>query len=1172
MTVRSHDLLRGVEVPRVSRPLLISSLPVKRVDELNGNEQHANYAAFAADDLVLPVFHLSDRLVLAYTLASEDEEEATVSLTTFTCTADDLVARINEDVRVRASVLHGKLVIENVMEGGTYIQAENFSVAGHVSATDPRAPIFRYYAPDPRGISLRGALAAPPTRRENETSPLSAGVARYEERTSASINRGIEGVSRQVDELSDAVESLVLQRVRVPYRVDGSVVWEDSDFGRLYPLTRVLAVDSEGLPIARSFPNATPAPTGTAVQVSGEPVALSFTRSPFVAAGGQGIAVDESTVDFASVPPRRHAWAPLIVTANGAQRAAVITEWISPRRARVAPYVRHLAHVQDLTNLAPLRPADLLPGQPISLFLYASPYLDEQDSLALDVPNDAVFGEGDVYLTFQRVVDLKGSGEKADDAYRSLEPLHEAVIRARSPFDMQLDPVPIVSQHAIRNAGLGGVRVGELGAGNTELLASGRLRYTEDKYPASPSALQSNGPVYINGGPVSEVRGRRGYGETGVIGAEYIARDALIKVLPEKYSFGPDDLGRTLRVLFIDVDHAAYATITRVLSSTHVEVHVPLLHFMQISLAANYDVNFEFVASLDVERAHSAAALYLESAEERDALQVNVSDIPTRISTRRSASESYTGAVYFDDGDMVINGYASIAPSSVLVHPLHLIVIRAEGWFPVFTALSSDTRVVNGTRLGIPWRLPDSYGTPESATVLFIPVRERQDDVAYVQSLATPEATATHITSTLADIHQVVSDRSVRVVTPDEESVCATVVREVSSVRAASAYTHDSVAAAITAVGPDAAIQGVRFVGSNATIISESGRAEVTVAHAASDERISLVADALGRAVVARGNKTYVAVTHENVILGTRTSPAENAHITAANLRSLQEDVTYLNDQVVKLRLQNEALHNAAVMLSELIRNEILHSVRENALLITWGATEEMRVQGTAPRVIDNGAVRAVRMDEVFAGVQRALASSRDCAGTTYIERLNSDPASLTFKGDRVTSVRYGKIGVGLYADHGYAYETTENLSPHLINSESVDAGKTFYVPRNFLSIDELLNFMSDSQQGDARFVSSLLNYTDGMAPSIALVDPLSPVGQNNPQEITYRYRVGVIPQHETYQDGTRISPLTDHELRDPLYTTRSLSSGFLATLSDEYDVQSLAEDAQSTSEPEDLA
>jgi hypothetical protein len=517
----------------------------------------------------------------------------------------------------------------------------------------------------------------------------------------------------------------------------------------------------------------------------------------------------------------------------------------------------------------------------------------------------------------------------------------------------------------------------------------------------------------------------------------------------------------------------------------------------------------------------------------------------------------------------VINGYASIAPSSVLVHPLHLIVIRAEGWFPVFTALSSDTRVVSGTQLGIPWRLPDSYGTPASATVLFIPVRERQDDVAYVQSLATPEATATHITSTLADIHQVVSDRSVRVVTPDEGSVCATVVREASNIRAASAHTHDSVAAAITAVGPDAAIQGVRFVGSNATIISESGRAEVTVAHAASDERISLVADASGHAVVARGDTTYVAVTPEDVILGTRTSPAENAHITAANLRSLQEDVTYLNDQVVKLRLQNEALHNAAVMLSELIRNEILHSVRENAPLITWGATEEMRVPGTAPRVIDNGAVRAVRMDEVFAGVQRALASSRNCAGTTYMTHEQETHIPV-FYGDRGVEVEYGRVGVGLRAEHGYGYATLPSMSPHTLEEESYVQGRTLHAPRHHLSLGEIVTFLSNSAEGDTVLVAAD-THIEGMNPEIALVDEVATElsGTVIPQAETYRQRLGVIPQHETYQDGTRISPLTDHELRDPLYTTRSLSPTFLATLSDEYDVQNIAEDAQSTSEPE---
>ncbi|MGA1353845.1 MAG: hypothetical protein ACO32I_03545, partial [Candidatus Limnocylindrus sp.] len=594
MITRTEDRLSGVDIPRVPNPFIVSSLPVKRVDELTADEQHENYAALAPHEIVLPVFHLSDRLILSYTTSIRlAGPPVTKTIRTFVCTADALVSLINEDTRVRATIDHGRLVIEalslNPVQQSMYIQIEYAEDAEHVSATDPRAPIFRYYAPDPRGISRRDDIAPPPARAGHETSPVSAGVARYEERTSASINRGVGRISYDMDTLNDALETLVVQRVHVPYRLNGSVVWENSDFGRLYPLTRVHVTNEDGLPAVRSFPSGVRSVTGSVEQVTGQITHVSFQKDDYTFQLHQGIIVDERTIDFATVPARRHAWAPVRLFIRGVFTVHVlVTEWIGPRRARIIPYVRYLMHMPDLPAV-PLLPEVMTSGSSFEATLFASPYLDEQDNLELDMPADAILDEGDIYLTFQRVVELKGSGDKMDDAYRSLEPLHQAAIRARSPFDTQLNQIPIVSQHAIRNAGLGGVRVGELGAGNTELDNLGQLKYAEDRYPAAPNRLLSNGPVYIDAGIAA--RTRRGVGPAGQFSASFIARDSLIVTV--MHEFTGDDLGRNIRVLYVQAQVCVYATIMRVLSATHAEIHIPLAHVLDLPPTST-NVVFEF--------------------------------------------------------------------------------------------------------------------------------------------------------------------------------------------------------------------------------------------------------------------------------------------------------------------------------------------------------------------------------------------------------------------------------------------------------------------------------------------------------------------------------------------------------------------------------------------------
>lgn len=129
-------------------------------------------------------------------------------------------------VSLQASVTGNRLTIQAVdaLQQGSVTQLSvlDSAHAVKVSLTDVRNPLvpFRYFAPDKRAVSVVGEIDSTPARHgHSSTTPLSAGVAEYEDRTSASLNRSTYRISKALDTLDAESARLEPEIVEIPLTV-----------------------------------------------------------------------------------------------------------------------------------------------------------------------------------------------------------------------------------------------------------------------------------------------------------------------------------------------------------------------------------------------------------------------------------------------------------------------------------------------------------------------------------------------------------------------------------------------------------------------------------------------------------------------------------------------------------------------------------------------------------------------------------------------------------------------------------------------------------------------------------------------------------------------------------------------------------------------------------------
>lgn len=245
--INAKMTLDGARIERVQVPTLVSTgESLTRAELFVAFPEAANIDAYAyagarATDRIYPLFHsnLVDcalKLRLVYSLSGTEQVVERTALSTL-----PLIGSVVEDinsvwadlanVRVRARNDGSRLVItaEPSAPNVNPIRLEvlNSAVAGRCSATEVWShTLFRYFSPDPRAISRVGDVVPPPPRPHQFTTPISRGVAEGEDRTSASLNRGLELVSRELTERAHA-QDLHTRRVALGFdAVNDSLVPE----------------------------------------------------------------------------------------------------------------------------------------------------------------------------------------------------------------------------------------------------------------------------------------------------------------------------------------------------------------------------------------------------------------------------------------------------------------------------------------------------------------------------------------------------------------------------------------------------------------------------------------------------------------------------------------------------------------------------------------------------------------------------------------------------------------------------------------------------------------------------------------------------------------------------------------------------------------------------------
>ncbi|MGA1353544.1 MAG: hypothetical protein ACO32I_01975, partial [Candidatus Limnocylindrus sp.] len=553
------------------------------------------------------------------------------------------------------------------------------------------------------------------------------------------------------------------------------------------------------------------------------------------------------------------------------------------------------------------------------------------------------------------------------------------------------------------------------------------------------------------------------------------------------------------------------------------------------------NVVFEFTSAYE----HTSRALVLASATDNDALHVNIGDGTVRLSLGKTPQFVYEGPAQFNSaqGNISIQAYANIAHAWPLVPTRYMLVVQCSGWLPAYTVLS-DNLSTDGDNLVIPHPYADP---PGEVRVGFHAVCERLEDTYfYALRLQSPEVYCNNSLSSFANalsVHVGDFSSSARTCATTQTSV-AVPFTGVASKGAANGKCFSGVLD--TFVGPFA-LSGVSAphltipqLKLQAGAVAMATQAEVSVAGQGSNiGNAGILVNSEGARLLAINGSNYAATTSEGVLLA---QSGDRAKITGTNMSSLEDDVNYLNDQVVKLRAQNEALHNSVVLLSEIARNLVRDLGRGAHQVYAWAWEAETTLAdptpNTVPKTTDNANIGYAH---IVAGVQRALESSRNCAGYTYAARTGN---TVELEGDRRSSVEHGVIGVGLLAEHPLGYSLNNNVAQKdlTVFTPGIDK-RTFHAINNFVG-DVLTPILSETTSLASTYTLEKTQseqgyvYHPGPKPSF-LPLAVQPLGA------TLGFRVAVIPSREVYPSGNRVSDETACEITNGLRTEETNTAVF---------------------------
>ena len=248
MAIYAHTHNQGSSLDRVRQPRIASTAEVVRVSQLESllgiepNEVVA-YRGLDANTLVLPLFfqteeqnsvttaNLALRVHYTNSLGQALTEDLDIAINS--PSISDVISAISqtdtgiEGVTLEAEMRGGRLNITlqgAPLEGSLrWLSVRDSVNLQRVSATDIRNPAvpFKYFYPDMRARSVVGEVVGTPARRDGpSTTSLSAGVAEYEDRTSSSLNRSSERLSRELDRRDLRSTRLMPEVIEIPIAVE----------------------------------------------------------------------------------------------------------------------------------------------------------------------------------------------------------------------------------------------------------------------------------------------------------------------------------------------------------------------------------------------------------------------------------------------------------------------------------------------------------------------------------------------------------------------------------------------------------------------------------------------------------------------------------------------------------------------------------------------------------------------------------------------------------------------------------------------------------------------------------------------------------------------------------------------------------------------------------------
>ena len=513
--------LAGAQVDIVTTPTLVSTGESLTLAELF--VAHPEYATLGAydgepEERVYPIFTTDvaqSRLSVTVRYQSGGQLlEHTLAVMFDDPRVDAVVSAFNTtwqtfpDVRVRARNDGARWVITAArsVEGidPIALQINNSAALGSdsVTQTSPHA-LFRYYAPDPRAVSHVGDVTPPPPRSGSFTTPKSRGVAFGEERTSHSLNRGLDEAIREFDRQRDAADrpvttitlqgALYANEVLLPslpqsfedldlpvrgYTDEGGTLlafrgakWRvESPFFELIDLPRNAALALYSTPRDDERPGnggyhdaslvsewrvhygPNPLTPGQRSATLANPALLD--QGALLTA--QYVMVDATTIEIADslTPQEQLTEAILRDTATG--EAMYVTEWIGPFRARLGRLSeRASARHAAAQRAGVVEYAETLPGGEIAL--HRGPYIEPHEWVIKYVPGFYP----DASTTTTIAVRGVATGVVDVDFYRSKlieDPIgvvpyaeHVAALQRRSPYAREL--APLVTDETILQAG-----------------------------------------------------------------------------------------------------------------------------------------------------------------------------------------------------------------------------------------------------------------------------------------------------------------------------------------------------------------------------------------------------------------------------------------------------------------------------------------------------------------------------------------------------------------------------------------------------------------------------------------------------------------------------------------------------------------------------------------------